>query len=553
MYIYIYIVCLQKNNIYNSKQTLIWWLVNTYQWKWFYSLQVRMCAHSASSETVQGFLLAPPVDKCLDHDASLRASHLIASFNWENFLVVTSSPVSKETMNPPLALSFSNLPRVVGTNAFKITDSTDPFRDQKHVCSLYMKYIYNTFNIYIYILNVSVCCKPINTLRKKLWIEPNRPAYLAIEDLIHQRQLLLAKSLATQRDFLVIQPWISVLPKIRWFRHSLAVGSCWTFHVCACMYIYIYMHVWKKQYIHVQQYARIATFLFIYIYMYVKIHMMPLLALPSFELDQIFAENLQKWAGSHPCSWLVSIRFDLKNPAAPLISNLKPEQVQERLQNKHVHHHIDIYIWYIYELKCSKKSSVLIYIDTFWVFQQYVRYFWMNMCTSWTTNKKLYIYVIPRHVDLNSLMPSGNGCSSAFDSRAEEPLDGSATGSPEFVVSFLFLPSMSDGGSCGGGRGGMACCWDPQGSAPHGAAFNSISFNPETSMAEKRFRFQYTMYIYILCKKMQLFHVRWDRWHNKIIIHLYIYISLLYHKWQGCILTSDAETCAAVGDCSYQP
>ena len=70
----------------------------------------------------------------------------------------------------------------------------------------------------------------------------------------------------------------------------------------------------------------------------------------------------------------------------------------------------------------------------------------------------IYIYVIPRHVDLNSLMPSGNGCSSAFDSRAEEPLDGFATGSPEFVVSFLFLPSMSDGGSCGGGRGGMACC-----------------------------------------------------------------------------------------------
>lgn len=63
-----------------------------------------------------------------------------------------------------------------------------------------------------------------------------------------------------------------------------------------------------------------------------------------------------------------------------------------------------------------------------------------------------------------------------------------------------------------------------------------------------------TQCIYIYCaKKMQLFHVHWDRWHNKIIIHLYIYISLLYHKWQGCILTSDAETCAAVGDCSYQP
>jgi hypothetical protein len=61
--------------------------------------------------------------------------------------------VSKETMNPPLALSFSNLPRVVGTNAFKITDSTDPFRDQKHVCVVYIWniYIYNTFNIYIYI------------------------------------------------------------------------------------------------------------------------------------------------------------------------------------------------------------------------------------------------------------------------------------------------------------------------------------------------------------------------------------------------------------------
>ena len=129
-----------------------------------------------------------------------------------------------------------------------------------------------------------------------------------------------------------------------------AFVGCWKLlnfsRMCVYVYVYICMYEKNNTSTTVCTYSYISIYIHIYIYIYVcvcaKIHMMPLLALPSFELDQIFAENFQKRAGSHPCSWLVSIGFDLKNPAAPLISNLKPEQVQEPLQNKHVHHHIYI-------------------------------------------------------------------------------------------------------------------------------------------------------------------------------------------------------------------
>lgn len=228
---------------------------------------------------------------------------------------------------------------------------------------------------------MSVCCKPINTLRKKLWIEPNRPAYLAIEDLIHQRQLLLAKSLATQRDFLVIQPWISVLPKIRWFRHSLAVGSCWTFHVCACIYIYACM----KKTIHTCTTVRTYSYISIYIYIYVCENSYDASPRPS-ELRTRPNSCGKPSVGLSPydLTWKI---LQLRSYRTWNLSRCRNDF------KTNTYTIIYIYIWYIYELKCSKKSSVLIYIDTFWVFQQYVRYFWMNMCTSWTTNKKLYIYI----------------------------------------------------------------------------------------------------------------------------------------------------------------